>query len=169
MSSGANISDCGTYRYVLWREIPGGPRTRRCLFVMLNPSTADAAQDDPTIRRCIGFAKREGCSAITVVNLFAYRATDPRELVAARARGIDIVGPRNREMVEMQLGFYHERNPHRLGPIVAAWGANRPGISSDIANLVAAAGAVCLGMNKDGSPKHPLYVRADQSLLSWPF
>jgi hypothetical protein len=78
LGMGAEFSDCGTYRYALWRTWnalqPG------VLFVGLNPSTADATTDDPTIRRCIGFAKRWGYGGITMANVFAYRATDPREM-----------------------------------------------------------------------------------------
>src|SRR5689334_20041621 len=70
----AVLSPCGLYRYRLTRRWGDGPAL---LFVMLNPSTADATEDDPTIRRCTGFAKREGMPAIEVVNLFAWRATDP--------------------------------------------------------------------------------------------
>ena len=78
----AIISPCGRYRYVLKRNLPQAIRwVKPCLFVMLNPSVADAELDDPTIRRCIGFAKREGCTELTVVNLFAYRSTDPEGLL----------------------------------------------------------------------------------------
>jgi hypothetical protein len=161
---GAVISPCGCYRYILWREIPDGPRTRRCLFVMLNPSTADATQDDPTIRRCLGFAKREGCSAITVVNLYAFRATDPANLSAELMRGTDVVGPDNLAHVEQQLALFRAG----LGPIVAAWGAN-PIASGQpiIQRRLMESGALCLGMTKHGSPRHPLYVKADQPLTLW--
>lgn len=71
----ATISECGRYRYRLTRRFADGPCAT---FVMLNPSTADETIDDPTIRRCRNFAIREGCGGLVVVNLFAYRATDPR-------------------------------------------------------------------------------------------
>lgn len=164
MSAGAQLSPCDRYRYVLWREIPGGPRTRRCLFVMLNPSTADATQDDPTIRRCMGFAKREGCSAITVVNLYAFRATDPAHLSAELMRGTDVVGPDNLAHVETQLGMFRAG----LGIIVAAWGANPFATGQPtIQHWLRQSGSLCLGMTKDGSPRHPLYVKADQPLVPW--
>ena len=76
MMKGAVISDCKRYRYRLWRIWNGSQS--RLVFVMLNPSTADGEQDDPTIRKCVGFAERLGYGGIEVVNLFAWRATDPR-------------------------------------------------------------------------------------------
>lgn len=75
----AKISVCGRYRYFLERVLPSGDGAM--CFVMLNPSTADGEADDATIRRCIYFAGREGCKNLWVVNLFAFRATDPRELL----------------------------------------------------------------------------------------
>src|SRR6185369_17379869 len=85
----AVISKCGKYRYSLRREWIGGAGT--VCFIMLNPSTADASVDDPTIRRCIGFAQRWGYQILEVVNLYAYRATRPRDMFAAA----DPVGPEN--------------------------------------------------------------------------
>ena len=73
----AVISACGRYRYLLTRRV--GPGTRAVTFIMLNPSTADATRDDPTIRRCIGFARSWGIGGVDVVNLFAFRATEPRD------------------------------------------------------------------------------------------
>src|SRR5262245_40859152 len=87
----AVFSSCGTYRYVLRREI--GPGDTTATFIMLNPSTADAARDHPTIRRCIGFARRWGCGQLVCLNLFAFRATDPARLKCAA----DPVGPRNED------------------------------------------------------------------------
>jgi hypothetical protein len=120
---------------------------------MLNPSTADAEQDDPTIRRCIGFAKAWGFGGIAVRNIFALRATDPRELY----KSDDPVGPGNDEAICDLAG---------LCPlIVAAWGVHG-GLRNrgrQVCELLAGAGAevVCLGVTKDGHPKHPLYVAAD--------
>ena len=99
----------GQYRYLLWRY---WGEAKRLVWVLLNPSTADARQDDPTIRRCVGFAKGWGYDGIQVVNLFAYRATDPRELKAV----VDPVGPRNDEFIE-RAARGHEM-------VVVAWGAN---------------------------------------------
>ena len=142
----ANISDCGRYRYNLTRmwdsQLP------RVLFVMLNPSTADAYQDDPTIRKCIGFAKRWGCGSIEVVNLFAWRATDPRDLKVARDFTYDIVGPENMAAWESAKG--------RCDYIIAAWGANK--LAKEQEDLFASTfGEVeCLGFTNDKQPRHPL-------------
>ncbi len=161
--SDAILSPCGTYRYTLKRHIPSVLRwVKPCLFVMLNPSTADATTDDPTIRRCIGFAKREGCTVLTVVNLFALRATDPAEL----GKHADPVGPDNGRHLAEQIEHHH-----RLGFIVAAWGAN-PAAQRDMSFgpltvLLRNVGALCLGVTADGSPRHPLYVKADQPLVLW--
>src|SRR3989449_11540410 len=109
MRTDACFSRCGTYRYALWRRWAAGPQV---LFVMLNPSTADAQRDDPTIRRCIGFARRWGCGGIEVVNLFALRATDPRRLRYTR----DPVGPENVAHLARAAG--------RASLVGAAWGAD---------------------------------------------
>ena len=140
----AVFNEARTHRYLLerrWRE--GKPLT----WVMLNPSTAGAFADDPTIKRCIRFAQRDGYAGIQVVNLFALRATDPRELQAHP----DPVGPCNdRMLAEATLG----------AAVVAAWGTHQgPG---DRGHVVAARLArtglamVCLGATKAGHPVHPL-------------
>src|SRR5688572_12557148 len=100
--SGARFSECGTYRYVLWRqwnEVNGD-----VAFVGLNPSTADDEKDDPTIRRCIGFAKRWGYGGVVMLNLFAYRATRPDAMWAARVADADIVGPQNDAHIRLFVG-----------------------------------------------------------------
>lgn len=153
MTSNAVISDCGRFRYRLERgDLP------RLTFVMLNPSTADALQDDPTIRRCAGFAKREGYNGIHVVNLYALRATNPKELW----KHADRVGPLNHTCLEW-AGYEARR-------IVVAWGANaEPAVAHASIQLLRKSGArlVCLGKTKDGSPRHPLYVRGDQPLVDF--
>ena len=152
--SGAVLSDDGLYRYQLWRTWdPVNPK--RMLFVMLNPSTADAERDDPTIRRCIGFAKREGCGSLEVVNLYALRATKPAHLLDHP----DPEGPDNYHHWELALG--------RADIVVAAWGASIPRwlpISS-AANRGWRHDWYCLGITKDGCPRHPLFVPADQPLV----
>lgn len=97
----AGISECGTYRYWLCRE--WSPGLDSLVWLMLNPSTADATQDDPTIRRCMGFARRWGYGGITVVNLYAYRATNPRDLLTAA----DPVGPENDRYCPTPEGKWH--------------------------------------------------------------
>lgn len=160
MTSAAIISPCGAYRYTLHRRIPSVLRwVKPCLFVMLNPSTADATMDDPTIRRCIGFAKREGCTDLTVVNLFALRATDPAALMASS----DPVGPDNDCHLREQI------DSHSIGIIVAAWGANDLAARNRgwLKARLVERGAVCLGTTAGGHPRHPLYVKRDQPLIPW--
>jgi hypothetical protein len=154
----AIISPCGQYRYTLHRTIPSVLRwVKPCLFIMLNPSIADATIDDPTIRRCIGFAKREGCTSLTVVNLFALRATDPQAL----AKHADPFGPDNAMHVGDQMF------KHRIGLVIAAWGAHPMATDSLMASTLGQQGVHCLGMTKDGHPRHPLYVKGDQPLVPW--
>ncbi|RJX18534.1 MAG: DUF1643 domain-containing protein [Ammonifex sp.] len=160
MKSSAEIDETGKYRYSLIREW----RTRqyltllqlpdimdRACFIMLNPSTADARQDDPTIRRCISLAKAWGCGGIEVVNLFAYRATDPRELL----RAADPVGPENdKHIVRAAMGCQW---------VVAAWGTRGAfkGRDKQVIQLIQEIRKplYCVGLTKDGHPRHPLYAR----------
>lgn len=161
-SQDALISECGLYRYWLVRRwdasLPGAT------FVMLNPSTADATEDDPTIRKCVGFAKRWGCGGVRVVNLFAYRATDPKDLLAARARGVDIVGPGN--------DFETRPWMPNFGPIVCAWGthaAKAPERVRVVRELLRPYSLSALRLSKDGHPWHPLYVPYEVALVPfWP-
>lgn len=126
-------------------------------FVMLNPSTADADIDDPTIRRCMSFARREGAGGIVVANQFAFRATEPDDL----RKATDAFGPDN----ENALREVAAEAAATGMPIVCAWGAHG-GKSNRHIVILQSAGArlVCLGKTKDGHPRHPLYVRGDQAL-----
>lgn len=154
----ATISPCGLYRYTLRREFGAGPSFKTLVFCMLNPSTADADNDDPTIRRCIGFAKREGYTALEVVNLYAYRATSPADLVRAHNLGADVNGPENERHI-------FETVKASRGPLICGWGANaHPDEEAKMRFLFKEWGvdALCLGKTKGGSPRHPLYVRADK-------
>lgn len=147
--SGAVLSPCGAYRYRLWRR--WDTTEPSVAFVMLNPSTADAAVDDPTIRKCVGFARRWGLGGVRVVNLYAYRATDPRDLWRAQRSGVDIVGwPHNRDHVRAAASD--------AGVIVAAWGANAPteaGVAM-AAELCRYGDVWCLGTTRGDAPRHPL-------------
>lgn len=157
--AGANISPCGTYRYTLDRV--WNASLPIALFIMLNPSKADASINDPTVVRCIGFAKREGCGGLRVVNIGALRATDPAEL----ARHSDPVGPDN----DLHIALALDRQP---GVAIAAWGAHpfAKTHSQQVVALAAAHGVQlqCLGTTKGGDPRHPLYVRGDALLVPWP-
>lgn len=145
------------YRYRLERRVGGNDRV--CLFVMLNPSTADETQDDPTIRRCMAFARREGCGHLVVCNLYAFRATDPRELRTAS----DPKGPVNAD--------YLRRAAQQAHVIVAAWGSKHLGGSWPLrvlAMLEAEKPVHALKILKTGHPGHPLYVPADAPLIPYP-
>jgi hypothetical protein len=163
--SDAVLSSCGTYRYTLERDLGRpllkGP-ARRVLFVMLNPSTADATKDDPTIRRCAGFARSWNYSALAVVNLFAWRATDPAQLMRAADRGENVVGPDN--------DYYTQREAMRADLVVLAWGALPPSLqprSVWVARLIAKPVAI-LGLTKrTGHPRHPLYVPGHVTPIEW--
>lgn len=147
--AGAIMSPCGRYRYRLWRVWRRGPRV---LFIGLNPSTADAERDDPTVRRCIGLAKAWGFSGMELANLFAYRATDPRVL----AQADDPVGPDN----DRWLAWLAKRTACR----VACWG-NHGWLHDRAAEVVVRLPKLrCLGVTKLGHPRHPLYLPANVSL-----
>lgn len=152
MKRAAAISECRKYRWSLVRiwdhSLP------RVLFIMLNPSIADGTEDDPTIRRCIDFAMQWGYGSMAVGNLFGYRATDPSELLTAK----DPVGIDNQRYVLNLLGNCDE--------VILAWGdrAKRLNEKRVILGVLKrwqkATGkhAMCLGVTKDGNPKHPLYL-----------
>lgn len=155
----AKISACGKYRFWLMRH--WGEGKSRMTFVMLNPSTADTDQDDPTIRKCVGFAQRHGYSGVEVVNLFAFRATDPKELKAA---GWDTGGDTNRRVLTSALVTSGMRAQH----IVAAWGANARGRPEAAAFLDLArrlpVTVHALRLSPDGTPHHPLMLPYDCEL-----
>ena|ERR1700688_906345 len=156
----ALLSECGRYRYTLQRQIPQPVRwVKHCLFIMLNPSTADAKKDDPTIRRCINFAKREGSTILTVANLFALRSTDPSIL----AMDHDSIGPDNDGHLEEQI-YKHSSGIHM---IVVAWGAHKMAFRRMEKVGPMLKSAYCLGTTKSGAPKHPLYVLNDQPLVEF--
>lgn len=147
----AVLSPCRRYRYHLHRDIPSLFGRRRALFVMFNPSTADATKDDHTISKCIGFGERWECSRIEVVNLFAWRSKDPERLLDAR----DPVGPENDEHIAAALTS--------ADLVVCAWGA-LPRIVAhlygrrmeQVWKLVQRHRPQCLGLTADGYPCHPL-------------
>lgn len=153
----AVISDDQKYRYTLYREWAEDPifaGVRVLNFCMLNPSTADGLQDDPTIRKCIGFAKLNGFNAIRVVNLFAWRSTDPRDLHRREKWEYDIVGLHNDSYVR-------EIPPEEA--VVAAWGAQFHNKSFRIARVeqtikLLNRPLLCLKKTASGQPWHPLYV-----------
>lgn len=148
----------GEYRYELTRTWDAA--VEKLTMVMLNPSTADAREDDPTIRRCVAFAKRDGWGGLRVLNLYALRATDP----AALKRHRDPVGPHNNaHLREVFKDFAQEGRS-----IVAAWGVNAdPDRVREVLQLRPELRWRALGKTKAGHPRHPLYVRGDALMLDW--
>lgn len=156
----AVLSRDGRYRYLLARmwddylsELPWferGVQRPLMIFCMLNPSTADGLDDDPTIRKCVGFARRNGCGGILVVNLFAWRETHPKLL----PRGPELVGPHNEEFIQIALG-----NP-LMAIGVAAWGRLSTRLHRASAPMRVGAQCArrlqCFGKTKHGHPRHPL-------------
>lgn len=155
----ADISKCGKYRYSLGRTVSEGAYVP-LIVIMLNPSTADAEFDDPTIKACMDFARINGFSCLEVVNLYAYRATNPKELLMVE----DPVGCNNNlNILNACIGGHGCAN-FRKAFVLCAWG-NHAGVDRvywmcrmfqrlEITPY-------CLGTNKNGSPKHPLYVKRD--------
>jgi hypothetical protein len=149
MESGAYISDCSLYRYTLSRR--WDKDLDMVCWVMLNPSTADADQDDPTIRRCVGFTKQWGCGGMLVVNLYALRSTDPYALWQAE----DPIGPEN-DMSIIACAA-------KCWRVMLAWGTQAdPDRASHVVKLLKPYPLYCLGLTQRGQPRHPLYVKADQ-------
>jgi hypothetical protein len=145
----AVVSDCGQYRYHLYRRL--GEGRRAATLIMLNPSTADHEVDDPTIRKVMGFARRWACDELHVVNLFAFRATRPADLREAA----DPVGPENREWLRRAVELACD------GLVVFAWGTHGAYMGQDKAVLGWIGGLcqpMCLSLTRDGHPRHPLYV-----------
>lgn len=152
----ALISDCGTYRYYLERRWNDAPEDYPAMtFIMLNPSTADAHSDDPTIRKCRGIAERNRFYRLIVLNLFAYRSAYPEDLCHVP----DPIGPDSNRRIA---------NTTRLnaGPIVLAWGSGVPKKLLHRADEVVQAlkdqgkgqRLYTLGISQSGFPKHPLFL-----------
>ena len=153
MACGAKFDKSGRYRYALWRAWSAD--YPRIVFILLNPSTADVQRNDPTIRRCMGFARDWQFGAVEVVNLFAYRATDGRELLKA----VDPIGEENNRFLM--------RAVERCSTVVVGWGTRGTLLGRDrevISLLAGRKDVYCLGTTKGGHPRHPLYLRGDTVL-----
>lgn len=156
MISGAEFSEDGKYRYRLWRIWDG--TLPKILFVMHNPSTADQYEDDPTIRRCIAFAKSWGFGGLYVANLYPYVSTDKSAL-----KGLDwdtLAPSENAKHISELLELCHTR--------VLAYG-NKLGLGFPIW-LYSVANWHCIKLNADGTPAHPLYLPSESELIpfeSW--
>ncbi len=149
----ATLDPSGRYRYSLERQWDASAPRLAC--ILLNPSTADATRDDPTLRRCLGFARSWGYGALEVVNLFAYRATHPRQLRQVP----DPIGPENDRYLLAARG--------RAQTLWVAWGNAGSLYNRDraVLCLLSQPGeCFCLGLTRCGQPRHPLYVRGDAGL-----
>jgi hypothetical protein len=156
LESNAYFSRDRRHRYWLSRTLTLNPGV--VAFVGLNPSTADEHTDDPTVRRCIGFAMAWGYGRMLMLNLHAFRSTDPKGLYTAD----DPVGPENASLV-LTLA-------NAADNVICAWGANA--LHRDAAviaeRLAAIPGVGCFGLTKGGHPKHPLYLPANNPVFPWP-
>ncbi|TFD53489.1 DUF1643 domain-containing protein [Cryobacterium sp. Hh7] len=154
VDSRAELSEDRTYRYRLSRVWSDGPRAT---FVMLNPSTADEYSDDPTLRRCIGFARHWGLGGLNVVNVYAFRATKPADLWTAA----DPIGPENNRYLEDAAA-----NDEVL---VAAWGAHaKQERVQEVLSIPGFDRLTCLRTTKRGYPSHPLYLPKELLPVPWP-
>ncbi|NDZ63594.1 DUF1643 domain-containing protein [Streptomyces cyaneofuscatus] len=155
----AELSACGRYRYRLTREWDDArpPAT----FVMLNPSTADADEDDSTVRRCLGFARRWGCGSLVVVNLYAWRATNPSDLPGDEGLR---TGPDND-------GWLSQASLDALdagAPLVAAWGTRATARRvADVLSLPGMGRMSALAVTRSGHPGHPLYLPNGLRPVAW--
>jgi hypothetical protein len=151
---GAVFSPCRRYRYMLARQWEYGTPSYAA-FIGLNPSTADEVKDDPTIRCCVGFAKSWGLGGLVMLNLFAFRATQPKAMLAA----VDPIGPDN----DRHLAAYCDDAAF----VIACWGRHGAhlGRATEVKALVP--NLCCLALNKDGSPHHPLYLPKTLTPMPW--
>ncbi|MEH6495235.1 MAG: DUF1643 domain-containing protein [Pseudomonas marincola] len=154
--SDAVFSDCGQYRYRLWRKWSEGPSIA---FLMLNPSTADATKNDPTVERCHRRAVEMGFGALEVINIFAYRATDPKDLKKASEPN----GPLNdKTLIETAKS---------CNMIVCAWGSHGTHLNRDkqVRLLLKDAHIKThmLALTKYDQPRHPLYISYTQKPVPW--
>ncbi len=153
MRTSATFSPCRTYRYELWREWLGG--TGYVVFVGLNPSTADETEDDPTIRRCIGYAKAWGYGALCMTNLFAYCTRWPQVMKAAP----DPVGPENNKRLLTAAAD--------AAVVVAAWGTEGTHLGRDAEVRALLPNLHFLRLTKNGHPAHPLYLPKALQPVRW--
>lgn len=151
----AIFSNCRTFRYTLWREWDFSNQNY-AMFIGLNPSTADEVNNDPTVRRCIDYAKRWGYGAMCMMNAFAFRATDPAVMKAHP----DPVGEKN--------DYWLKEMALEAGIIIAAWGLHGKHLDRQASILKLLPHPIhCLTTTKDGTPGHPLYLK--KSLEAKPF
>lgn len=155
--SGAEFSDDRTHRYWLWRRwwMQCEPR-QMAMFIGLNPSTADENVDDPTVRRCIDFAKQWGFGGMIMTNIFSIRSTDPQGIRQAGAARLE----NEQSLVRLAA---------KAGRVVCCWGTHGAyqGQGARIRELLADVPLYHLGLSKAGHPKHPLYLKATTQPERW--
>lgn len=170
MHGTARLSDCRRYRYTLTRLWDDEAQRRVC-WIMLNPSTADADQDDATIRRCTAFSTSWGYGSLIVVNLWPLRATNPNDLRPFVAWDKSQDWHARDQIYYVNLPIVLEA-AHESAIAIAAWGAQANRLDCGYVDHVVEelthgdcpagwAGLFCLGRTKDGSPRHPLYAKGD--------
>ncbi len=164
----AQVSDCGLYRYVLGRQWSTDTSAPNMHFCMLNPSTADGEQDDPTIRRCVAYAMREDCSGLVVTNLSAFRSAYPRDLIAWLRKNSGLMGSFTQAGSDAAWGpnnDQHIRDCTLASKFnLVAWGINarhkllHQRAKRVLAQLLSNApdGVTALQVSEDGIPNHPL-------------
>lgn len=160
MRSSAIFSPDREHRYCLFRNWSKDPFDwPKVAFIGLNPSTADESFNDPTVTRCIGFAKRWGYGGMVMLNAFAYRATDPNVMKAHA----DPIGPENDEYILRVVDY--------CDMVVLCWGVHGSHIGRDahMGDLLHSFRDKlhCLGKTKGGSPKHPLYLKSTESPIGY--
>jgi len=147
LKTGAIFSECRRYRYVLWR-IWGDPENC-CMFIGLNSSRAGEITNDPTVRRCMGFSRDLGFDGLYMLNLFAFRATDPRVMKIA----YDPIGPDNDKWIQ--------EYSCKAKMVIGAWGVNGGFLQRDKQVLEILGDVHCLGITKHGYLRHPLYLKKE--------
>lgn len=155
IDTGATFSQCGLYRYRLWRI---WDETLPVVnFIMLNPSTADDVENDPTVERCVRRARMLNMGGVVVTNLFAFRATEPR----AMKKAADPIGPDN--------DIWIIRESERCGLCIAAWGnhGSYRGRSAKVRKMLEMMVLSYLRLTKQGEPEHPLYIGYDVQPVEW--
>lgn len=156
---GALLSPSRTYRYILSRSWCSSSTPNQLIVIGLNPSKADARVDDPTVKKLIFITRRFGYNALMLLNLFAYRATDPKELLKVE----DPIGPMNNEILESYCSG--------IGDIVLAWGNGGTYMERgrEVMNMLLPTNKLlkCFGKTGQGHPCHPLYLPKETKIVPW--
>lgn len=157
VKKGAHIDASGDYRYKLWRYWADlNKEEHPLIFILLNPSTADVNIDDATVRKCVGFAKWNGFNGIVIYNIYAFRATNPDTL---RVTNYPEGGRNDLTLAEISPD----------STVIAGWGSHPQARerAAEVMQMHTQINFSCLGINKDGSPKHPLYLPYDSKIVDY--